>query len=193
MAFWITASPEPKRQHRWYMEFGGRGNLNQLIYALKKVDKPVATVSKITHKYLNHEFHYPGRLTWNEIGCDFASVTDPDAARILYKTLQDSGYGPPNSPTPDNQRATISKAKAGAAIGNKINIIQIDSSGATIEKFALHNPFFTKVDFGGSLDYGNEEIVTLSCTITYDFAEFVTSGVLDADDTKQVRPPYKPV
>jgi hypothetical protein len=197
MAFWINASPEPKRQHRWYMEFGtptsSADGLNQLIYALKKVSKPEATISKVTHKYLNHEFHYPGRLTWNEVTCDFASVTDPDAAKLLYKALQNSGYGPPNQTEPAAQRATISKAKAGTAIGSVINIIQIDSSGATIEKFALHNPFFTKVSFGGDLSYDNEEIVTLSCSIVYDFAQFVTDGVRTADDSKQARPPYNPV
>ncbi len=188
MAFWINASPEPKRQHRWYMEFGGSAGLNSLIYALKKVSKPEATISKVTHKYLNHEFHYPGRLTWNEVTCDFASVTEPDAARILYKALQESGYGPPNQINPPNQRATISKAKSGNAIGGFINIIQIDSSGATIEKFTLHNPFFTKVSFGGDLSYDNEEIVTLSCSIVYDFAEFVADGVGKADDTRAARP-----
>ncbi len=182
MAFWIKASPEPKRQHRWYMEFGGSAGLNKLIYALKKVTKPEATVSKVTHKYLNHEFHYPGRLTWNEVTCDFASVTDPDAARILYKALQESGYGPPADFVGQFDRATISKAKAGAAIGDVINILQIDSRGSVIEEFILHNPFFTKVSFGGDLSYDNEEIVTLSCSIVYDFAEFGNISVRPQDN-----------
>ncbi len=193
MAFWINASPEPKRQHRWYMQFGGSAGLNQLVYALKKVTKPEATVSKITHKYLNHEFHYPGRLTWNEITCDFASVTDPDAARILYKALQESGYGPPSKDVNDGSKtelATISKAKAGAAIGTTINISQIDSGGSVIENFTLHNPFFTKVSFGGDLSYDNEEIVTLSCSIVYDFAEFVVPYFNPQDD-QPARPDTK--
>jgi hypothetical protein len=187
MAFWINASPEPKRQHRWYMQFGNSAGLNDLVYALKKVSKPEATISKVTHKYLNHEFHYPGRLTWNEVTCDFASVTEPDAAKVLYRVLQRSGYGPPSVPGAIQERATISKAKAGAAIGSTISVIQIDSSGRKIEQFDLHNPFFTKVSFGGDLSYDNEEIVTLSCSIVYDFAEFISTGAAD-DNRNPLRP-----
>jgi hypothetical protein len=190
MAFWINASPEPKRQHRWYMQFGNSAGLNDLVFALKKVTKPEATVSKVTHKYLNHEFHYPGRLTWNEISCDFASVIDTnlDAARILYRVLQRSGYGPPKDPSAGGEMATISKGKAGQAIGTTISIIQIDSAGQKIEQFNLHNPFFTKVSFGGDLSYDNEEIVPLSCSIVYDFAEFVNINYLSRDEKPAARP-----
>ena len=136
MAFWINPNPEPKRAHRWYIEFGGltpNANLKKLVYALKKTDKPVATISSVEHKYLNHSFYYPGRLTWTEISITFASVTDPDAARILYGILQDSGYGPPANALTQTERSTISKGKANAAIGQSIDIIQIDSSGTPIE------------------------------------------------------------
>lgn len=170
MAFWINPNPEPKRAHRWYIEFGG-ANLKKLVYALKKTDKPAATISSIEHKYLNHSFYYPGRLTWNEISITFASVTDPDAARILYKILQESGYGPPATALSSTERSTISKGKANAAIGQSLDIVQIDSSGTPIEKFKLFNPFFTEVTFGGTLDYEQEGIVDLTCKVKYDYAE----------------------
>ena len=36
----------------------------------------------------------------------------------------------------------------------------------------IKNAFLTKVSFGESLDYSSEEIVNVSVTITYDYAEY---------------------
>jgi hypothetical protein len=130
--------------------------------------------------------------SWNEISITFASVTDPDAARILYDALQKSGYGPPATATGPTERSTISKGKANAAIGTTLDIVQIDSSGTPIEKFKLHNPFFTEVTFGGSLDYEQEGIVDLTCKVKYDYAELDSAtkvkGVTGRDGTAIYRP-----
>ena len=165
MAFWSTERLEPKRQHRWYVQFGSV--LNGLRYALKKVDKPKAEISTVEHKWLNHTFNYPGRLTWKEINMTFASVSDPDATDTLNVLLERAGYRRPQGLDIDQPaaRQTIGKAKMNAVIG-QFDIIQVDPEGAPIETWTIYKPLFTNVEFG-ALDYSNEEIVEISCTVKY--------------------------
>ena len=185
MAFWSVTGPEPKRQYRWYVEFGGTGesDLGQIKFALKKVDKPKAKVGEITHKYLNHFFYYPGRLEWEAINMTFASVTDPDASYILNQVLLNAGYGvPTDATTPGDQVSTIGKNKFNTAIGTKMSIIQIDAEGGIIETWEINKPFFTSVQFG-SLDYGSEEIVEISTTVRYDWARLITPQSVNGNVT----------
>jgi len=174
MAFWNAAGPEPKRQFRWYMLFGGNNgaDLSNIRFALKKTDKPKYKIGEITHKYLNHSFYYPGRLEWEAINVTFASVADPDATLLMDLVTKLAGY---IEPTNENAVETISKQKFGEAIAaNGISLIQIDSNGNKIEEWLLNNPFFTNVNYG-SLDYGSDEIVEISCTVRYDWAKLIGS------------------
>jgi hypothetical protein len=171
MAFWSNpTAPEPKRNYRWYVNFdSGNGLLSNIRYAVKKVDKPKAKIGEVTHKYLNHSFYYPGRLEWESVNLTMASVTDPDATSTLFQILRNAGYFVPSNVDPGSERASIGKNKFDASIG-RINIFQVNADGVDIEQWTLIKPFFTSVQFG-SLDYGNEDIVEISMTIRYDYAE----------------------
>lgn len=180
MAFWSEAGPEPKRQFRWYMLFGGIADLDTIRYALKKTDKPKYKIGEVTHKYLNHSFYYPGRLEWEAINMTFASIAQPDATGLIEVLTNIAGY---NEPTNENAVGTISKLKFSEAIAKEgVTLIQIDSNGNKIEEWLLKNPFFTNVNYG-SLDYGSDEIVEISCTMRYDWASrIVTSDGTNAND-----------
>lgn len=174
MSFWSAAGPEPKRNYRWVVRFGGGradSNLANITYALKKVDKPKASVKEASHAYLNHKFYYPGRLEWETINMTFASVTKPDATELINNVLINAGYGVPSNDTnPGPQVATIGKRKFAGALGSSIDIIQLDADGLETEKWSLYNPFFTSVSYG-SLDYSSEDIVEIACTVRYDWAK----------------------
>jgi len=180
MAFWSQERLEPKRQHRWIVRFGS-GVLDGLRYAIKKVDKPKAEISSIEHKWLNHTFNYPGRLTWKEINMTFASVAEPDATNLLDVLLERSGYRRPQGVDVDSVDAltTIGKAKMNAAIGS-MDIIQLNPDGVEIEAWTLYKPLFTNVEFG-ALEYANEEIVEISCTVKYDWAQLNGQQVPNAN------------
>ncbi len=178
MAFWSTMAVEPKRQHRWYVTFTANNPiLKDLQFAAKKVSKPTAKIGSITHKYLNHFFNYPGRLEWQDVSLTFASVSQPDATLLIDVLLSRAGYLVPQSPeaqaTSFEKYSTVGKSKFRDVIGT-VNIIQVDANGNNIEEWKLNNPFFTDVKFG-SLDYGNEEIVDIECTIKYDWANLTTN------------------
>lgn len=175
MSFWSVNGPEPKRNHRWFVRFGGN-SLPNLTYALKKVDKPKNKIGETTHKFLNHEFYYPGRLVWEPINMTFASVTEPDATSLIDLVTILAGYGVPNAMNPNSQLSTIGKNKFNNAIGSTIDIAQVDANGEEIETWKLNNPFFTNIQYG-TLDYSNEDIVEISTTVRYDWARLTLSRV----------------
>lgn len=170
MSFWSVAGPEPKRNYRWVVRFGPPG-IGSISYALKKVDKPKASIKEASHAYLNHKFYYPGRLEWEPINMTFASVAQPDATAIIDKITKDAGYGVPfNDGLTADQLSTIGKNKFHGALGPSIDIYQVDAEGKANEIWKLFNPFFTSISYG-SLDYSNEDIVEITCTVRYDWAK----------------------
>ncbi len=172
MSFWSNLKAEPLRQHRWYVTFNGNNPfLNNMRYAVKKVSKPSAKVGSIQHKYLNHFFNFPGRLEWNDVTMTFAAIiasqesNGATASQLIDAINNLSGY---QLPKKQEDRETIGKLKADGAIG-RVDIIQVDPDGETVETWSLYRPFFTEIKYG-DLDYSNEEIVEISCTIKYDWA-----------------------
>lgn len=182
MAFWSAVSGgQPLRQYRWFIDFGGGGNLNGSVYTLKKCDKPKFKVGTIQHKYLNHYFNFPGRVEWQDIKLTFAGVRGTeDAGKKLYDILKSCNYILPTLATGITaaERKTLDRGMLIASIGTAVKITQIGAAGDEIERWTLTNPFFTDVDFG-TLDYGSDEIVEVTCTLKYDSAALDHSGAGD--------------
>lgn len=176
MSFWSTATAEPKRKFRWKIVFSGTGGISNLSYALKKADKPKGKVNPTTHKYLNHNFNYPGRFEWEDINLTFASVSQPDATFLINQVLINAGYGVPktagNTTTNKRDLATISKRKFNGALGSFFNIQQLNPDGEVIENWKVWNPFFTSVNYG-DLDYSSEDIVDIQVGVKYDYAQLM--------------------
>jgi len=162
MAFWSDAytNLEPKRVYRWVMLLGGIPQ-----YMVKKVTKPSFEVTTAEHKYLNHTFYYPGRVTYEAVSVTLVDPVNPDAAGTMMSILEVSGYNIPELETDLN---TISKAKATRALG-LVSIKQIDAEGAMVEQFDLINAWVSKVAFG-ELDYENDALVDVTLDLRYDFA-----------------------
>ena len=90
--FWstVTASTkDPKRQFRWIMTIG-----KIPAFVLKKVTKPSFTVEESEHRYLNHTYYYPGRVTWNSVEVTLADVVDPDVSGTIVNIIKAGGYSP---------------------------------------------------------------------------------------------------
>lgn len=192
MAFW-SQNIEPKRQNRWSILFSG--DLQPIVFALKTADKPSYKINTVVHKFANHNFKYPGRVEWNTIPLKFASVTDPDAAQILYNIMLKSGYINPNQifDGASTNLNFLKKGKEGEAVAGttaagtpsangfvptigSVNLQQVDAAGLIIENWQIHSPFFTDVKFG-TLDYGNDNIIDVECTMRFDWAELVVPTV----------------
>ena len=174
MSFWNQATVEPKRKFRWLLYFSG---MPQFI--VKNVKKPSFAIATSPHQFLNYEFYYPGRVTWNDVTITVVDPVTPDSTKSLYKILQQAGYVIPTDYT-NNDAATISKAKMVTALGDEIKLSQIGPGGSVgdlelpgaanpLETWIIKNPILTSVDFD-TVDYSSDEMLNISMTIKYDFA-----------------------
>ena len=177
MAFWSTeleaGTRDPKRKFRFKVQFGGLTE-DGVVWFAKTVNKPNFTITEAEHTFLNHKFYYPGRVEWQEISMTLVDPVSPNASAQLAAIIRASGYKPPAGPS---QLETISKGKAGKALG-RIQIDQIDAEGLSIETWVLMNPFIKSVKYG-DLDYSDDALIDVELGIRYDWAELIipTAGL----------------
>ena len=163
MTFWSANNVEPTRQYRFTISDG-----TGVWWWAKSIEKPSFDIDSQEYKLINHKYKYPGVLTWNDIKI---SVVDPnERVSSLDKALKESGYNPKinGSAIPEG----LEKLKATDSFKNTGDffIHQIDSDGKVLEQWKLNNPWIKSVTFG-SLDYSNDELVTIDITVSYDWAE----------------------
>lgn len=183
MAFWSDATQkDPKRAYRWVMRVSSIP-----VYVLKKVSKPSFTVTETPHKYLNHTYYYPGRVEWNTVTCTIADPVDPDMAATIAGIIQASGYQPAQN---ENDLATMSKKRAVGALGNQLEIQQIDADGNPVETWKLVNPWIKDVKFG-DLDYEGDDMTDVELEIRYDWAELITATAPYSNQNDSVDAPAK--
>ena len=184
MAFWNLASSEPKRQHRFLVNFTSLlttdGRTYQQ-YLAKTCTIPGYAVSSTTHRFLGNEYHYPGTVTWDEVTVDIVNAVDPDGNDLLMNALSRSGYLAPDAQFDAYQGAgqqvgTVNKTNSLDAIGDVV-IRQLDGEGVTIGTWSLRNAFITGAKFG-NLDYTGDDILNVSVTIKYDWATYDSSPPL---------------
>lgn len=177
MPFWgadHSADPtltDPKRKFRFLVLIdgmtadGGAGNTNIVWYA-KTATKPGFSIAAGEHSYLNHKFYYPGTVTWSDVTITFVDPQDPDVTAQAARLLDTAGY---KVPSDTNQLSTLSKAGMASAV-KQVTIKQLNAAGNPIETWKLWNPIITDLKFG-DLAYGDDNLVELSITFKYDWAE----------------------
>ena len=138
MAFWSDKSVEPKRKFRWLLYWTGVPQ-----FVIKSVKKPSYSVATTPHQFLNYEFNYPGRVTWEDIQITLVDPVQPDSTKSLYKILENSGYVIPSN-YQEAAAATISKEGMVDALGTEIKLSQ--------------------------LDYSSDELLNITVNIKYDYA-----------------------
>jgi len=162
--FWTEKSVEPKRKFRWLLYWTG---VPQFI--VKSVKKPSFQVATTPHQFLNYEFYYPGRVTWQDITITLVDPVQPDSTKSLYKMLENSGYVIPHDYS-QSGATTISKKAMVESLGTEIKLSQLDAdNGTPIETWRIKNPLITGVEFD-TLDYSQDELVNITITMKYDYA-----------------------
>ena len=165
--YWSSQTSDPKRKFRFQLL------INSIpVWVIKTVDKPSVTVKPVVHQYLNHEFRYPGRVTWDSpINVTLVDPLDPDLARTTLNMIRNAGYRYPLDP--NQSKTTMTKADATKALG-RVSIQQIDGDGNPVEEWVLRNAFVSKITYG-DLDYSSDDMSEITLEITYDWAELQLS------------------
>ena len=187
MPFFSDTGPggfQPKRQFRFLVTFS---ELSDISYMVKSTKKPSYSIDATTHSVLNHKFKFPGVVTWEDIDVTFIDAVDPNTGSKFYSALLNAGYVAPVSEAA--LTTGITKVGTTSTIG-EVRIKQLDGGGVIlpagadpgevigaidstniVEEWTLKNAFIKSVGFG-DLDYGSEELVTVSVGLTYDYATY---------------------
>lgn len=175
--FWNDAKLEPKRKFRWMLYFAGAPQ-----FIIKSVTKPSFQVQSTNHQFLQHTFHFPGRVSWQDVNLTLVDPVNPDATQALYNILKNAGYQLPTDVVGNEAGyRTISKQKMVTSLGEfKIQQIDAEGNGANnvIETWVLNNPQITSVNFDG-LDYSSDEALNIQIGVKYDWAVLNPDGDKD--------------
>ena len=166
MGFWNDPQQfDTKRAYRWIALF------NQVDpYAIKSVSKPSFSISETSHRFLNHTYFYPGRVEWNTVDIVIVDPLKPDGTKTIMHMVEAAGYNP--DITPATPLKTISKSKAVSTLRN-LQIHQLDAEGSKIEVWDLKHAWIKDVKFG-DLSYDSDDLMNISLTIRFDWAELWT-------------------
>lgn len=164
-----AAGLDPKRSYRFILY------LNEIpSYFVKSTGVPSLTIGDGgTHKFLGHEFKFPGGVKWEgDITVKLVDTIDYNMAQKFMDHVRKAGYVYPSnfsesSTNAEYFRKTISKAKFPF---KQIKIQRLNSDGQTFETWVLNNPWISKVDFG-TASYDDEKLLEVSVTFKYDWAE----------------------
>ena len=167
MPFWNEPDAQPKLAFKWFASFGSGVDTIQ-TYTLRTFQRPSFTINTTEYLWINDVNFKPGVLTWNPIEItltDGEDIKDNNASK-LYALLKKSGYT-----SGQEGISNIQKKKSSFALGGQVYFQQIDSKAVVLETWKLINPFLEAVNFGQG-NYSSEEIITISLTIRYDYAEY---------------------
>ena len=176
--FWLNPTFEPKRQFRFLVQMSLNGQ--DLTFLAKSAGRPNYSISENPHQFFNHTFYYPGRVTWETVDITLVDPVQPNGAALLYQYLSTIGVQVPTTFN-DAVGTTITKDSATSGLGDiKIQEIATTPGGgntSVIEgEWKLINAFFTSVNFGDH-SYDSEDMVEISLTIRYDWAEYTKKRV----------------
>ena len=89
--FWTSPNRDPKRNYRFTISIAGLESGG--IWYAKSATKPKFTVTNTEHNYINHTFHYPGRVVWEPVTITVVDPVDPNAAASAADLLKQSAEG----------------------------------------------------------------------------------------------------
>ena len=168
---WATDAKglDPKRSYRFILYLDGIPS-----YFVNSTGVPKLTIGEGgTHKFLGHEFKFPGSAKWEgDISVKLVDTIDYNMAQKFVDFVRKAGYVYPSkwdssSANPEFYRKTISKAKFPF---KQLKIQRINSEGAVYETWVLNNPWINSVDFGAA-SYSDEKLLEMTVSFKYDWAE----------------------
>ena len=175
--FWSSKDLEPKRQFRFLISLQPGVSQTELQFACKTADRPSYTIGEQEHRFFNHTFYYPGRMNWNTVGMTLVDAITPGSTELLYEYLSDIGVQQPRD-FGEATSTTITKESAVNSLGD-VKIKELGTSGTNetriIGEWSLINAFITEVNFGAH-SYDSDEMVEISLTLRYDWAQYKKMG-----------------
>lgn len=155
MADLLLQSPlkaEPKKQNRWLLRFPTDVGIQ--TWACKSVGAPKINLTKNEMKFLNSSTYVNGSYTWQQMPITVRDFIAPSTSQGLIEWVR--------------LHAESVTGRMGYNVGSSktLTLELLDPTGVKISEWLCQNCILVEdVDFGGTLDYANDDVVELSFTI----------------------------
>ena len=97
--FWSVGTGDtaaiPKRNFRFLVNIGDANALP--VWIAKSTQLPNFSVGEAKVHFVNHEFKYPGKVTYQDLQITLIEAVDPNTSFKLLKMFSDSGYANPSA------------------------------------------------------------------------------------------------
>lgn len=146
---------EPFKNNRFILRFPSDLGISE--WYVQAAQKPSVTISDVEVPWLNTSTHVAGRYKWENIEVTFREFISPSTTQALMEWMR--------------LCAESATGRQGYAAGYKrdIELEMLDPTGVAVQKWIIKNAYLS-VMRGGSLDHGNDQISTVTGTITMDYA-----------------------
>jgi len=170
---WTQAALEPKRKFKYLVQFT---KLADFQFLAQTCDRPGVKVGASEHKYFDKTYYHPGRVTWepNPLSIKLVDIQKGENQEIdtngeLLAAFSRSGLS--GLIGEDGKVVTLSKEKAVINGLGDCNIRVLNSDTNIAEQWTLKNAWLESFK-PDALDYGSEDILTVTIAVRYDWAEF---------------------
>ena len=144
---------EPKRKNRFILSFPSSLGINS--WYVESTSRPNIQIGSTEIPFLNTSTYVAGRFVWNTINVTFRDPIGPSASQALMEWFR--------------LHAESVTGRMGYAAGYKkdIELEMLDPTGVVVEKWILQGTFMQDLNFG-ELDYNNDALATIDCTLRMD-------------------------
>jgi hypothetical protein len=204
---WTQPALEPKRKFKYLISFNNP-LLGDFKFLAQTCDRPGVKVGVSEHKYFDKTYYHPGRITWepNPLSIKIVDIqttvgkNSTDTNESLLRIFVESGLS--GIIQSNGSVRTIGKDSAVNALGG-VTIRVLNASlqadgqvvnntdgsaivGSTLdsgvaEEWVLNNAWLESFKPDG-LDYGAEDILTVTLTVRYDWAEFRSGDAIRSSE-----------
>ena len=154
MLYKAPISYEPKRKNRFVLRFPSDLGIQE--WTVESAKRPSITQNPVEIPFLNTSTWVLGRYTWDDMNVTFRDMIGPSTSQALMEWVR--------------LHSESVTGRQGYAAGYKrdIELAMLDPTGAVVQKWILKGCFLTNVDFG-DLNYGQDDIATISATLRPDY------------------------
>lgn len=161
----------PKRNFRFLVKLGPADGIP--VWIAKSTQLPNFSVGEAKVHFVNHEFKYPGKVSYQDLQITLIEAVDPNTSYQLLNLFAKSEYKTPDkisgNPELDAQTSVIFKHKAVSGL-DSVTLTHLGSEGPdTNNIYTLQNAWIKNITLPQSLDYSNEEVSDVQITFAYDY------------------------
>lgn len=164
----------PQHKNRWALSFigiGGLSNANGLRLQAITADRPKLEFEKITLDRYNSRAYLAGKHTWQPISITFEVDIGGEVHDVVQRQLENQQHILANSGA-----LRLPAAASGDLYKFGITMDMLDGDNIILESWKIDGCYLENVDWG-DVDYAASETVKTVCTVSYDHARQVITGI----------------